>query len=154
MISYLRLVCLLQLVGVLVLSVVVLLTLQSGVHPLLFHFGPGEVQVRVCLLVSVQRPLRGSKSLLVLLLRLGEKRQGGLELGLDSGTLGQMLKEKEKVNLTLTFNRQNRQAYFSAIYEQLGENHGVTKFSAKGLFPLSFRAQKASRRVNGEDDKG
>ena len=55
--AYLPFVGLLQLVSVLVLRVLALLRLDRGVHPLLLHLGPREVQIFVGLLVGVERAL-------------------------------------------------------------------------------------------------
>ena len=49
------------------------------------HLGPGQVEVRVGLLVGVEGALGGPEGLLVLLLRLGEEGERGLELALEEG---------------------------------------------------------------------
>ena len=93
---HLPLVGLLQLVGVFVLRVLALLCLDRGVHPLLLHLGPREVQIFVGLLVGVERALGRPEGLLILLLRLGEQDQRGLQLRLNPGPFGQVLKCSEK----------------------------------------------------------
>ena len=90
--AYLPFVGLLQLVSVLVLRVLALLRFDGGVHALLLHLGPREVQVFVGLLVRVQGALRRAERLLVLLLRLAEQDQRRLKLRVDPRSLGQVLK--------------------------------------------------------------
>ena len=89
--AYLPLVGLLQLVGVLVFGVLALLRFDGGVHPLLLHLGPRQVQILVGLLVRVQGALRRAERLFVLLLRLGEQDQRRLKLGVNPRSFGQVL---------------------------------------------------------------
>lgn len=65
---HLKLVGLLKLVGVFIFAIVALLRLDGGVDPLFFNLGSGQVEVGVGLLVQVQRSLRRTEGLLVLLL--------------------------------------------------------------------------------------
>ena len=97
--AYLPFVGLLQLVSVLVLRVLALLRFDGGVHALLLHLGPREVQVLVGLLVRVQGALRRAERLLVLLLRLAEQDQRGLKLRVDPRSLGQVLKRRRRFPL-------------------------------------------------------
>ena len=92
--SHLPLIGLLQLVGVFVFRVLALLRLYRRVHPLFFDLGPRQVQILVGLFVRIKRTLRGPKRLFVLFLGLVEQDKRGLKLGMDSGTLGQVLKRK------------------------------------------------------------
>ena len=60
---YLKLISFLQLICVLIFAVVHLLSLDVGVHPLLLHIGPRQVEVSICLVVALQCPLTCPKCL-------------------------------------------------------------------------------------------
>lgn len=98
-ISNLQLVSFLQLICVFVFAVVTLLWLDGGIDPLLLHFRSGQVNIIVCFLVCLRRPLRCPECLLVFFLGLCQLWQRVLEQGLDSCTLQEMLKTKMKCEL-------------------------------------------------------